>query len=71
MARPKPIDRVFYSRRDAIQYARRSGRVSVNLADGLPPMPAPYEPRMHLDGCTLYVHPWREMVAMAWLNSLP
>jgi hypothetical protein len=68
---PKPVDPVFTWWSAVLQWLLEPGRICINLADGEPPMPGPWEPRMKLDGAILYVHPGNEARGMAYLRALP
>ena len=68
---PRPIDDVFTLPGAMLAWAQRPTRVSVNVADGQPMMPAPWRPRMKLDGAMLYVHPRNERIAVERLRRLP
>jgi hypothetical protein len=68
---PKPVARVFSLRQAILVALLQPFRVCINVRTGDPPMPAPWEPRMGLDGATLYVHPAHERWAMWYLASLP
>jgi hypothetical protein len=60
---PKAVDPI-YSIGEAIVRSIIDRPVCINVRDGDPPMPAPWQPRMPLDGGTLYVHPVRERRAL-------
>ena len=68
---PKPVDEVFTLPQALARWAFEPRRVCINLADGQPPLGPPWNPRMKLDGATLYVHPWNEERAIRYLESLP
>ncbi|MGC4094903.1 MAG: hypothetical protein QM756_44695 [Polyangiaceae bacterium] len=57
---PKPIDPVFTRKEAILFWWENPGRICINLRDGEPPMPGSWQPRMKLDGATLYVHPGNE-----------
>ena len=68
---PKPIDSVFSLAGGIAQTLANPTRAYVNLADGEPAMPAPWHPRMKLEGAMLYAHPVRERVLMHRLGHAP
>jgi hypothetical protein len=68
---PTPVDPVYTLASALVLVWERPWRSYVNVVDGQPAMPAPWEPRMRLDGATLFVHPMRERRAIARLNRAP
>lgn len=70
-AAPKPIDPVFTLAGGIARALASPTRAYVNLADGEPAMPAPWHPRMKLEGAILYAHPERERVLMRRLARAP
>ena len=68
---PKPVDSVHTLAAALAIVRKRPWQSSVNVTDGQPPMPAPWEPRMRLDGATMFVHPLRERRVIAYLAQAP